>query len=262
MSKDSVVFESVCKTFRRSSLAFWRKSAPPIQALKNVSFSVSGGEVLGLLGPNGSGKSTTLKLTATVLLPDSGRVTVNSFDTSTAGNQVRRSLGYALASERSFFPRLTVSENLQFFAALENIPRGEVLDRVASVLAGVNLSQSADEQAMKLSSGTYQRLAIARALLKSPSVLLLDEPTRSLDLVSTESLWELIRKMAASGMTIVLATHNFEEATAVCDRLALLHNGQLINRQPGAPSTPKQLRQFYLEMTAQKHEPSFLELPA
>jgi ABC-2 type transport system ATP-binding protein len=183
-------------------------------------------------------------------------------DTWREGNAVRRTVGYALAFERSFFPRLTVRENLDFFAALEDVPKREMRHRVESALTRANLSHAASEQAMKLSSGTYQRMGIARALLKNPSVLLLDEPSRSLDLASSESLWDLVREVSASRITVVLATHNFEEASAVCDRLALLHKGRLIDRQPCGASTPKQLREFYCEMTSEHDEQSLQELSA
>ena len=220
--------------------------------------------MVGLLGPNGSGKSTTLRLISTALLPDQGRILVNSFDTRSHGNAVRRNVSFAVASERSFFPRLTVRENLEFFAALENVSRREMKDRIESVLARTNLCDAANQQAMKLSSGTYQRLGIARALLKNPLILLLDEPTRSLDIAATTSLWDLVLEMSSTGITILLATHNFEEASAVCDRVAVLHKGQLIDRRAAQNLTAKQLRDFYVQLTSEKQHPeSFpVEVPA
>src|SRR5438270_8950192 len=127
---DSVVLESVHKIFRKSGFAFWRKRKAETHAVRGISLKVGGGEVLGLLGPNGSGKSTTLKLVSTVLLPDSGRVTIEKFDTRLDGPAVRKRVGFALASERSFFPRLTARENLEFFAALEDVPRRDCRNRV------------------------------------------------------------------------------------------------------------------------------------
>src|SRR3989449_11201662 len=122
---NSIVFESVHKVFRQRGFFFLRKQGAETQALKGVSLAVKTGEVLGLLGPNGSGKSTTLKLISTMLLPDAGRVLVNGNDTRVQGTAVRKQVGFALASERSFYPRLTVRENLDFFAALEDIARRE-----------------------------------------------------------------------------------------------------------------------------------------
>jgi ABC-2 type transport system ATP-binding protein len=245
-----IVFESVHKVFRQRGFFFLQKPGSETHALNGVSFTVAAGEVLGLLGPNGSGKSTTLKLISTMLLPDGGEVRVNGFETRGGGHEVRRNVGFAIASERSFFPRLTVRENLEFFAALENVGRREVADRVESALSYVSLNDVADKQVMKLSSGMYQRLGIARAMIKKPAILLLDEPTRSLDAAAADELWALIQDLSLTGTTVLLATHNFEEATAVCDRVALLTQGELITIQKARNIAAQELRDFYLEMTS------------
>jgi ABC-type multidrug transport system ATPase subunit len=253
----SIVFESVHKIFRPHRFFFWGSRRVETHALKGLSVGIASGEVLGLLGPNGSGKSTTLKLISTMLLPDQGRVIVRGCETRRHGQLVRRQVGFALASERSFFPRLTVLENLEFFAALEDVPRREIADRLTSVLREISISDAADKQVMKLSSGIYQRLGIARALIKRPSVLLLDEPTRSLDTAAASELWKLIRELSSVGITIVLATHNFEEAAAVCDRAALLQRGELLAVRPVGNSDPVQLRDFYLEITRESSPQTF-----
>lgn len=246
---NSIVFESVHKVFRQRGFFFLRKQAAETHALKGISLTVSAGEVLGLLGPNGSGKSTTLKLISTMLLPDNGEVLVQGWNTRRHGQEVRRNVGFAVASERSFFPRLTVRENLEFFAALENVRRRDVWDRVESVLSHVSLNDVAGKQVMKLSSGMYQRLGIARAMIKKPAILLLDEPTRSLDAAAADELWSLIRDLSTTGTTVLLATHNFEEATAVCDRVALLKQGELMAVKKVGNFAAEELRDFYLEMT-------------
>jgi len=245
-----IVFESVHKVFRQRGFFFLRKPGAETHALKGVSLTVSEGEVLGLLGPNGSGKSTTLKLISTMLLPDRGEVLVQGCDTRRHGQEVRRRVGFAVGSERSFFPRLTVQENLEFFAALENVRRRDVSGRVESVLSAVSLNDVAGKQVMKLSSGMYQRLGMARAMIKNPAILLLDEPTRSLDAAAADELWSLIRDLSFTGTTVLMATHNFEEATAVCDRVALLKQGELIAIKKAGNFGARELRDFYLEMTA------------
>jgi ABC-2 type transport system ATP-binding protein len=250
----SILFNSVHKTFRQSSFFFSRGASAETQALAGVSLNVAPGEVLALLGPNGSGKSTTLKLVSTVLLPDRGHVLVGGADTLLQAQTVRRRVGFALASERSFFPRLTACENLEFFAALEDVPRREVLCRVKSVLRDVGLNEAAEKQVMKLSSGMYQCLGIARALIKRPSVLLLDEPARSLDPAAASHLWRLVRELSSTGITILLATHNFAEAAAVSDRIAILQQGQLLDLRRTASFSVEQLRSFYLEATGE-HDP-------
>jgi ABC-2 type transport system ATP-binding protein len=179
---------------------------------------------------------------------------VHGYDTRNHGRMVRRNVGFALASERSFFPRLTVFENLEFFAALENVPRREIPDRIAFVLSSVGLTASASKLAMKLSSGMHQRLAIARALIKQPSVLLLDEPTRSLDTSAAANLWDLIRELAACETTVLLATHNFEEAARVCHRVAFLNHGQLMGTTSTRWLGPGQVREAYLDCTGQQSE--------
>jgi ABC-2 type transport system ATP-binding protein len=246
---NTIVFESVHKVFRQRGFFFVRKQGTETHALKGISLKVSAGEVLGLLGPNGSGKSTTLKLISTMLLPDRGEVLVQGWNTHRQGQEVRRNVGFAVASERSFFPRLTVRENLEFFAALENVRRRDVSDRIESVLSYASLNDVAGKQVMKLSSGMYQRLGIARAVIKRPAILLLDEPTRSLDAAAADELWSLIRNLSVTGTTVLLATHNFEEATAVCDRVALLKQGELIAVEKTRNFAAQDLRDFYLEMT-------------
>jgi ABC-2 type transport system ATP-binding protein len=249
---NSVVIESVHKTFHPEGLFWFRRARVETQALKGISLDAASGEVLALLGPNGSGKSTTLKLVSTMLLPDRGRVFVGGANTRLQSQSVRRQVGFAVASERSFFPRLTARENLDFFAALEDLPRREREHRVEFVLHDVGLGEAGDKQAMKLSSGMHQRLGIARALLKEPSVLLLDEPTRSLDPAAATHLWRMIRELAGNGITILLATHNFAEAVAVADRVAILQKGELLAVQQARNFSVEHLRDFYLEITGER----------
>ena len=249
---NSLDLESVHKIFRPASFFWFRPAREQTHALKGVSLSAAAGEVLALLGPNGSGKSTTLKLVSTMLLPDRGRVFVRGADTRLQSQAVRKQVGFALASERSFFPRLTARENLAFFAALEDLPRRERPHRVDSVLRDVGLQDAGGKQAMKLSSGMYQRLGIARALIKQPSVLLLDEPTRSLDPAAASHLWRLIRELAGNGITILLATHNFSEAIALADRIAILQKGELLAVQRAGAFSAEQMRDFYLEITQER----------
>ncbi|MGH9580158.1 MAG: ATP-binding cassette domain-containing protein, partial [Terriglobales bacterium] len=213
LNMESVVLESVSKVFlHRPALFNWmgRERTGQTLALQNVTLRVGPQQVLVLLGPNGSGKTTLLKLLSTLLLPDSGRVLVQGADTLREADAVRLAVGFAIASDRSFFPRMTARENLDVFAALENVSRKARPQRIEDVLAAAGLSESGDTLVMKFSSGMFQRLGLARALLKNPSVLLLDEPTRSLDPGGALRLWRLVREAAAGGATVVLATHSFD----------------------------------------------------
>jgi ABC-2 type transport system ATP-binding protein len=228
---DQVAFESVRKVFRhRPALFNWvgRERTGETVALNGVSFSAAGGEVVALLGPNGSGKTSTLKLISTMLLSDGGTVRVGGFDAQRDGSKVRRQVGIAVAAERSFFARLSARENLDFFGALDEVPRRERRARIEEVLCDTGLEEQADTLVMKFSSGMYQRLGLARALVKRPRVLLLDEPTRSLDAAATAHFWESIRALARRDTTVFIATHNFAEAAAVGSRALLLCRGELV----------------------------------
>lgn len=256
---DAVAFESVSKVFRhRPALFNWigRERGGETWVLKDLSFRVSAGEVLVLLGPNGSGKTTALKLVSTMLLPDAGRVLVEGANTHSDSNRARRHVGFAVAGERSFFPRLSARENLEFFAALDDVPRHERAARVEHVLGQTGLLESGDTLVMKFSSGMYQRLGIARALIKNPSILLLDEPTRSLDAASANGFWELVRRVAEQGSAVMLATHSFDEAAAVGQSVIVLRRGIAAQRQLLCHTSVRELRSLYFESTGQVDEVS------
>jgi ABC-2 type transport system ATP-binding protein len=255
---DRVVFESVRKIFRhRPALFNWlgRERSGETVALNDVSFTAAGSEVLALLGPNGSGKTTALKLISTILLPDAGSVRVGGFDARRNAGDVRRQVGIAVDTERSFFPRLSARENLDFFAALDEVSRRQRAPGIQEVLRDTGLEEQADTLVMKFSSGMYQRLGIARALVKRPSVLLLDEPTRSLDAANTAHFWTTIRALADQQTTVLIATHNFAEAVAVADRVLLLHRGELLaDRSVDDGESAEAMRSFYFRMTGEIDE--------
>jgi ABC-2 type transport system ATP-binding protein len=243
---NSIFLHSVHKVFRSGFLGAGRVET---YALRGVSLSVLPGEIISILGPNGSGKSTMLRLISTVLLPDRGAVVVNGADTRTNAQSVRKQVGFAMASERSFFPRLTVRENLMFFATLENVSWRERAGRADEALHQTGLEVHSNKQVMKLSSGMHQRLGIARALIKRPRVLLLDEASRSLDPAAATQLWNLISTLGGAGITIVLASHNFAEAVAVSDRIAILQKGELLGACSARNVTVEALQRFYRELT-------------
>src|SRR5438128_4967368 len=251
----SVVLESVTKRFRhRPALFNWmgRERSGETCALENLYLSVPAGKVLVLLGPNGSGKTTTLKLISTMLLPDAGRVLVEGANTLKETDSVRRHVGFAVSTERSFFPRLSARENLDFFATLDDVPRSERTEKVDEVLALTGLTESADTLVMKFSSGMYQRLGMARALIKKPSVILLDEPTRSLDPGSAAQFWNLVRELPTQGASVLLATHNFNEAVAVGNQVAVLFKGSLAaERNLSGTVSVDELRSFYFQPTGE-----------
>jgi ABC-2 type transport system ATP-binding protein len=199
-------------------------------ALANIDLEVAEGEFLGLLGPNGAGKTTLFKVLSTLILPDAGRATVLGQDVVRNPGRARRLLAPVIADERSLHWRLSAEENLKLFAALHDVPRHDVGTRVRELLALVGLDATAAQLVGTFSSGMKQRLLIARALLARPRVLLLDEPTRSLDPISARALRVFLRDelVARQGCTVLLATHNADEAFDLCNRVAVLDRGHLL----------------------------------
>ncbi|MCL6582974.1 MAG: ABC transporter ATP-binding protein [bacterium] len=200
-----------------------------VVALQDVSLKVKQGEVFCLLGPNGAGKTTLIKILCTLMLPTEGRAMVNGLDVVAHPAKVRKAIGYVISEERSFYWRLTAWQNLKFFGILNNIPAAELTQRISHVLKLVGLSDKAKTLFKDFSLGMKQRLAIARSLLTDPQVLFMDEPTRSLDPASAESLRCFIRRQLVDreGKTVFLATHNLKEVEEIGHRLAIIHEGRV-----------------------------------
>jgi len=203
-----------------------------IDVLRGISLEVRRGEFFGLLGPNGAGKTTLFKILATLVLPESGGVSVAGIDALADPSAVRAMLTPVIADERSLNWRLTAPENLQLFAALHGIPPRERGPMIQGLLERVGLGPASGRMVGTFSSGMKQRLLIARALLSRPSVLLLDEPTRSLDPVSARDFRKFLREevVGRQGCTVLLATHDADEAFELCDRLAVLNRGSIVAR--------------------------------
>jgi len=200
-----------------------------ITALENINIRVKKGEVFGLLGPNGAGKTTLIKTLCTLLLPNEGTALVNGYDILKEEREVRRSIGYVVNDERSFYWRLTGRRNLEFFAILNNLAPNWTNRRIGEVLRLVGLETNEDKRVKDYSTGMKQKLAIARGMLCDPEVLFMDEPTRSLDPVIAKSLRDFIRKniVEGQGKTVFLSTHNLGEAEDLCDRIAIIDRGKI-----------------------------------
>ena len=198
-------------------------------AVNKVCLDIDEGEFFGLLGPNGAGKTTLIKMLSCLVLPSSGKAQVFGHDVSKDEQAVKRLVGLVSAEERSFYWRLTGRENLRFYASLYHIPRQQARKRIDQLLKLVELIDVADMRFQNYSTGMKQKLAIARGLLSEPKVLFVDEPTRSLDPVSAQSIRSFLKeKVADNGKTVILATHNLYEAEQLCDRLAIMDKGQVI----------------------------------
>ena len=194
-----------------------------VQALKDVSFSVEKGEIFGLIGPDGAGKTSMFRILATLLLPDGGTVSVEGFDTKTQMTEIRRRMGY-MPGRFSLYQDLTVEENLEFFATLFGTTVAEGYDGIKDIYQQIEAFRK--RRAGKLSGGMKQKLALSCALVHSPSVLLLDEPTTGVDPVSRKEFWAMIDQLKERGITVVAATPYLDEIRH-CDRVAYLSEGEI-----------------------------------
>lgn len=238
---DIIVADNLVKRFAtKKRIGLFRSYSESIEALRGVSFRVRNKEVVGLLGPNGAGKTTTIKILSTLLLPDSGYATVCGYDVVREAQKVRKVIGIMLSVEKGFYGRLTGRENLVYFGSLYGMEKRELERRVDFLLELVGLKDlgGSDRLYEEYSLGMKARLALARALLKDPPVLLLDEPTLGLDPPSARRIRSLVRELASSEDKAVLYTsHNMFEVELVCDRIVLINRGVIV-----ADGTPEELK--------------------
>jgi ABC-2 type transport system ATP-binding protein len=214
----------------------------PVEALNGISLEVGEGEVFGLIGRNGAGKTTLAKIIATLVQPTEGTVSVRGFDSVREEARVRAVVGLASAEERSFYWRLTVEQNLLFFSRLYGLGAREGTRRIEELLELFELTAMRRRRFGELSTGNKQRMAVARAMLNSPPVLLLDEPTRSLDPLAAARVRELIGSLARGErpVTILLTSHNLAEVEELCERVAVISRGRI-----RALDEPRSLREAH-----------------
>ena len=225
-----IELRGVTKTYvvRERTGLFRRSLRREIPALRGVDLQVRTGEFVGFLGPNGAGKTTLLKIVATLLLPSRGEVFVSGIDVLKHPAKVRRLLGVVLAGERTLYWKLTARENLLLFAGLHNIPGKEARRRAEELLSLVGLKEFANVTVEKFSTGMRKRLAIARALIHDPEILILDEPTSGLDPHGVEEVWEVLLALRERGKTVLMATHNMLEAERIPTRLLIIDSGKIL----------------------------------
>jgi ABC-2 type transport system ATP-binding protein len=198
-------------------------------AISGLDLEIHDGEIFGLLGTNGAGKTTLVRILSTLLLPSSGYAQVRGYDVVQSPNEVRHLVGWCLDTERSFYYRLTGIQNLSFFAALNNVNSRRADHRVQEVLEFVGLADVSQHPFRTYSRGMQQKLGLARALLTNPPILLLDEPTKSLDPRAAFAFRAFVRDVLARSLkkTILIVTHNIDEAKHCCDRVGLMEHGRL-----------------------------------
>src|SRR5579864_1648832 len=199
-----------------------------VEAVRGLSLEINAGECFGLLGPNGAGKTTTIEILEGLLEPTSGEVIILGQRWKSHAREIREQIGISLQETR-LSEKLTVRETIELFASFYREPRP-----AHEVLEGLQLTEKADAQVGKLSGGQRQRLAVATALVGSPRLLFLDEPTTGLDPQSRRQLWDIIRTFQEGGGTVLLTTHYMDEAERLCDRLAIVDHGKIIAE--GSPS--------------------------
>ena len=217
-----------------------RKAFGPVQAVDDISFSVKAGEVFGLLGPNGAGKTTTLKSILGLVVPDGGVVRIQGFDALKDPKNARRNVGF-LPERVALYQNLTALQNLELFAQV----KGVSLSSCVPLIEQVGLGDAMDRRVGGFSKGMLQRLGLARALVGSPQVLVLDEPTGGLDPRGVVEIRNQIFDLKKSGVTVVLSSHILSEVQAVCDRVAIISGGRLVavdtieNLSSGLAMSPK-----------------------
>lgn len=198
------------------------------QILNNISFSVLKGEVFGLLGPNGAGKTTTIKILTTLLTPSSGEVFVLGKDIKKYEKNIRKDINFVFGGEKGVYTQLTANEYLTYFCILYNIPPKEYQLKIPSLIKLVGLEEASNKKISTFSKGMIQRLHIARSLINDPKIIFLDEPTIGLDPIGAKMLRNLVKSLSNKGITIFLTTHYMQEAEELCDKIAFIKKGQII----------------------------------
>jgi ABC-2 type transport system ATP-binding protein len=231
-TQDAVVIDDVSKIFKKHRpLLGWRKKEEKreVRAVDHVSMRVKHREIMGILGANGSGKSTLIRILSTLLIPDSGHVTIFGYDVEKDERIVQRLIN-RVSVEASFFKKLSPMENLIYAARLYNMPGDEAREKIQQILTRLGIPRDRIRQPLEnMSRGMQQKVAIARAFLTSPIVLLLDEPTTGLDPRSKIDVQTFVHQLREDqDATILITTHDMEEAEALCDRVAIIDQGKIV----------------------------------
>lgn len=226
-----------------------------INALMGVSFKVKEGEIFGLLGPNGAGKTTTIKILTTLLAPSSGEAKVLGYNCFGQEKFVRDKINFIFGGESGLYWRLSAYENLQYFGDIYKVPGKLLKQRIAELIKLVGLEGREHEKVEGFSKGMKQRLQIARGLINDPQILFLDEPTIGLDPIGAKELRDIMKELKKQGKTMVLTTHYMYEADELCDRIAMINHGEIIDI-----GTSKELKIKYLNDQEASLEEVYIKL--
>jgi sodium transport system ATP-binding protein len=226
-----IVIDNVSKQFAAPRVGWrMRRSAPPVQAVRGVSFSAPDGQITGLLGPNGAGKTTTLRMLAGLITPDAGRMMVDGIDVATRPREAQARMG-VLSDARGLYPRLTARENIVYYGALQGMARDAAHARAESLAQMLDMSGLLDRRTEGFSQGERMKTALARALVHDPANIVLDEPTNGLDVVATRALRDTLRFLRTpegGAKGIVFSTHIMQEVERLCDSVVVVSHGRAV----------------------------------
>lgn len=203
------------------------KTFGDVKAVNNISFSVGKGEVFGLLGENGAGKTTTLRLLATMLKPTSGTAELGGFDLVREPEKVRSIIGILFGGESGLYDRLTAAENIAYFGELNNMNKSELSERIKELSKEFGMEEYISRRAGKFSKGMKQKVAFARSIVHNPDIMLFDEPTSGLDVSAIRNVHDFIHNCRDEGKTIIFSSHSMSEVEKLCDRVGIIHKGNL-----------------------------------
>ncbi len=224
-----VLVDQLTKTYiTRQRRGLFKTETKEVPALKGVSLEIKPGELFGLLGPNGAGKTTLIKCLTTLLLPTAGRAVINGFELTKNDNAIRATTGCMLMGERGLYWKLTARENLVFFGALYHLTVADRRKRANDLIEQLGLGEIADRALESYSSGQRMKVAFAKALINDAPLLILDEPTNTLDVPSARELRAVVRQLNDQGKTVIYTTHIMSEAETLCDRVAIIDRGQVL----------------------------------
>lgn len=211
----------------RLSKSFRDKKRGEIRAVDEVSLRAEPGRIYGLLGANGAGKTTLLRMLATLLRPSSGSASVAGFDVMEAPERVRANVGF-LAASTALYGRLTSREMITYFGELNGLSDGVIRERIAELAEQLDMHEFLDRRCDKFSTGMKQKTSIARTLIHDPAVMIFDEPTLGLDVMTSRSIVKFVRECKARGKTVIYSTHMMNEVEKLCDTIGIIHDGRLL----------------------------------
>jgi sodium transport system ATP-binding protein len=230
------------------------KKRGKIVAVNNLKFNCREGQIFGLLGPNGAGKTTTLRILATMMLPTKGEVIINGSDVVKEANKVRRQIGF-LSSETGLYDRFTPRETIKFFGRINGMEDKIIEKKMAEIFHNLDMEDFQEVRVHKLSTGMKQKLSIARCIIHDPPILILDEPTLGLDIITARTVTGYVKRFKEQGKCIIYSTHLMREAERLCDVIAIIHQGNLITQgtleELKKNSSSEDLEEIFFELITQ-----------